>query len=256
MMHMRSTQEAPEVVFDVRGDVPERFAEAARDKVASAFRQAPEPVLFARVKLAVAPDPAVERSAMAQANVDVNGRLVRVEAAAATMQEAIDLLPDLLRTRFERIGGRREASRAPKAGRHAHRPTPYVRPPGEPEIVRRKTFAAETQTPDEAAFDMDLMGYGFWLFTEIETGRDAVLYRADGGYRLALTDPEAERAGPDAIPLTVSPHHAPRIGETEAAERMEALGLPFLFFADAATGRGKVLYHRYDGHYGLLEATR
>ncbi|WP_247612001.1 sigma 54 modulation/S30EA ribosomal C-terminal domain-containing protein [Actinomadura latina] len=252
---MRNLQDVPDVVFDVRGDVPERFAEAAREKVAAAFRQAPEPVLFARVKLATAPDPAVERPAMAQANVDVNGRLVRVHAAAATMQEAIDLLPDLLRARFERVGGRRDASRAPKAGRDAHRPARYVRPPDEREIVRRKTFAADTQTPDEAAFDMDVMDYDFWLFTDVETGQDAVLYRTGTGYRMALADPEADRAGPVAVPLTISPHPAPRIGESEATERLEALGQPFLFFADAATGRGKVLYHRYDGHYGLLEST-
>jgi len=29
-------------------------------------------------------------------------------------------------------------------------------------------------------------------------------------------------------------------------------GQPFTFFADAGTGRGNVVYHRYDGHYGLL----
>jgi hypothetical protein len=25
-----------------------------------------------------------------------------------------------------------------------------------------------------------------------------------------------------------------------------------LFYIDAATGRGGLLYHRYDGHYGLI----
>jgi hypothetical protein len=25
-----------------------------------------------------------------------------------------------------------------------------------------------------------------------------------------------------------------------------------VFFADETTGRGNVLYHRYDGHYGLI----
>ncbi|HWB36472.1 MAG TPA: HPF/RaiA family ribosome-associated protein [Rugosimonospora sp.] len=254
MVQAKNLQDV-DVAFEVRGDVPDRFVEAAREKVAASFRQAPGPVLFARVKLSTAPDPAVERPAMAQANVDVNGRLVRVEAAAETMQEAVDLLPDLLRARFERIAGRREASRAPKAGRNAHRPVRSVLPPHEREIVRRKTFAPETQTPDEAAFDMDVMDYDFWLFTDAETGRDAVLYRDDGGYRLALTDPDADLRGPVAIPLTVSPHPAPRISEKEAIERLEALGLPFLFFVDGATGRGKVLYHRYDGHYGLLEST-
>ncbi|MGF6887446.1 hypothetical protein ABIA39_005955 [Nocardia sp. GAS34] len=29
-------------------------------------------------------------------------------------------------------------------------------------------------------------------------------------------------------------------------------GWPFVFFRDPACHRGCVLYHRYDGHYGLL----
>ena len=35
-------------------------------------------------------------------------------------------------------------------------------------------------------------------------------------------------------------------------EGLGLLGLPFLFFIDAAQGRASVLYHRYDGHYGLI----
>ncbi|WP_327048745.1 sigma 54 modulation/S30EA ribosomal C-terminal domain-containing protein [Microbispora sp. NBC_01189] len=33
---------------------------------------------------------------------------------------------------------------------------------------------------------------------------------------------------------------------------MAASGLPFVFFAGRRTGRGNVVYHRYDGHYGLI----
>lgn len=38
----------------------------------------------------------------------------------------------------------------------------------------------------------------------------------------------------------------------DAIARLEALGREFLFFLDAGTGRGSVVYHRYDGHYGLI----
>ena len=30
--------------------------------------------------------------------------------------------------------------------------------------------------------------------------------------------------------------------------------MPFLFYLDGDHGRGCVLYHRYDGHYGLIAA--
>ena len=31
-------------------------------------------------------------------------------------------------------------------------------------------------------------------------------------------------------------------------------GEPFVFYLDPETGRGRVLYIRYDGHYGLITA--
>ena len=54
------------------------------------------------------------------------------------------------------------------------------------------------------------------------------------------------------MPLTISPQSAPRLTVDEAIERIGLLGLPFLFFVDAARDRGSVLYHRYDGQYGVI----
>ena len=34
---------------------------------------------------------------------------------------------------------------------------------------------------------------------------------------------------------------------------MNAVGHRFVFFGNAASGRGNVIYRRYDGHYGLIE---
>ncbi len=51
---------------------------------------------------------------------------------------------------------------------------------------------------------------------------------------------------------TLSTQPAPCITVEQAIERMELRGLPFLIFIDAAQGRAVVLYHRYDGHYGLI----
>ena len=44
----------------------------------------------------------------------------------------------------------------------------------------------------------------------------------------------------------------PRTLETVIAE-MNELNHRFLYFVDAASGRGRVIYLRYDGHYGLIE---
>lgn len=57
-------------------------------------------------------------------------------------------------------------------------------------------------------------------------------------------------AGPS---ITVSKIPAPRLSVTEATARLEAAGQPFVFFVNPETGRGNLIYHRYDGHYGLIE---
>ena len=45
---------------------------------------------------------------------------------------------------------------------------------------------------------------------------------------------------------------APVLRLDEAEERLDVGHEPFVFFVDAASGRGHVLYRRYDGHYGLI----
>ena len=73
------------------------------------------------------------------------------------------------------------------------------------------------------------------------------------GYRLALVAPAlADQLSPYALPVPISRQLVPCLTEEEAANRLGLLGLLFLFFIDAAQGRASVLYHRYDGHYGLI----
>ena len=135
-----------------------------------------------------------------------------------------------------------------------HRPSYFPRPQGERRIIRHKSFTLATCTVDEAALHMDLLDYDFHLFTEKATNQDSVLYRAGPtGYRLAQVKPApAERLANFQLPLTISPQPAPRLTVGQATERLGLLGLPFLFFVDATQDRGCLLYHRYDGHYGLI----
>jgi hypothetical protein len=40
--------------------------------------------------------------------------------------------------------------------------------------------------------------------------------------------------------------------DAQARVRLEADGEPFVFYLDGESGEGRVLYLRYDGHYGLI----
>jgi putative sigma-54 modulation protein len=48
-------------------------------------------------------------------------------------------------------------------------------------IVKTKRFTAKPMDPGEAALQLQLLGHDFYLFTNSETGRAAVLYRRNDG---------------------------------------------------------------------------
>lgn len=99
-----------------------------------------------------------------------------------------------------------------------------------------------------------MLDYDFHLFTEKGTGFAAVLYRVgSAGNRLALVAPvPVDLLSPYQQPVTISSQPVPCLTQDQAIERLGLLGLPFLFYIDAAEGRASVLYQRYDGHYGLI----
>jgi ribosome-associated translation inhibitor RaiA len=255
-----------QVQAETRGAVPDGAVSLAVQRISSLLRAASEPVVFARVKLTMAADPAVQQPAIAQINIDLNGRLIRAQAAGETIREAIEHACARLRIRLERAarnwaairGG--QPSPGPGEWRHQSLPAPrlpyFPRPPGERAVIRHKSYALARQTPEEAVADAELLDYDFHLFTEMSTGEDSVVYRIRDGYRLALAHPRSRRLGPVAPSITVSKMPAPRLSVTEATARLEATSQLFLFFVNAETGRGNLIYHRYNGHYGLIEPAR
>ncbi|MCU1371815.1 MAG: sigma 54 modulation protein / ribosomal protein [Ilumatobacteraceae bacterium] len=48
-------------------------------------------------------------------------------------------------------------------------------------IVKSKRFAIHPMSADEAAERMELIGHGFFFFTNVETSRSAVVYRREDG---------------------------------------------------------------------------
>ena len=262
-MH-RSTELAnTNLQISVGRHVSAAASDYAREKIGAALEYAGAPVLSARVRLEGHADPAVTDPTVAQANVNVDGRAVRAQVSAASAREAIDLLAARLRGRLERMSRRWEPVRGNRFGpdphvwHHGATPRPrlpyFPRPIEEREILRRKSFALASQTCDEAANDMALLDYEFHLFTEAGSGLDSVLYRTgQTSYRLAQLDPDPDAVIDGVVAITASPTPPPALSAEGAAERLELTGWPFVFFVDPELNRGCVLYHRYDGHYGLI----
>ncbi len=251
------------LVFVVQGEVVGDARSYATEHLGGLLEHIREPVLFARVKLTQAPDPARDRPAIAEIAVDVDGELVRAHVSGHEMREAIDLLRDRLRDKLEHRSQRREerrqrpGTRQPGVWRHGDPVTPrpdyFDRPVDEREVLRHKSYVVDDMTPDEAAFDMDQLDFDFYLFRDLATGDDSLLERtADGSYRLTRLHPASIDPGPTAISLDVTRQAAPQLTVEEAIERLGMGDDRFVFFANRATGRGCIAYRRYDGHYGLI----
>lgn len=254
-----------EVAVTTGAAVDERDVAYAFDRLAPVLRRLSAPVLFARLKLSFAPDPARGRPAMAQLSLDVNGEVIRAQVAADEMREAADLLVRRMEDRLEHRAQRREdlhqrgTGGEPGQWRHgdeaAHRPAYFVRPPEEREVLRHKIFAMDEATPDEAVFDMEMADYDFYLFRDLASGQDTLVEaEPEGAYRLTRLRPTEVDGGPSAYRIVVSDQAPPALSVDEAIERLDAGGEERVFFANATTGRGSVVYRRYDGHYGLISA--
>jgi len=245
-----------------RGDVDAATIEDARRRIEAVIEHVQEPVLFARLKLSIAGHPERTRPALLQASIDLDGHQLRAHAAAHDLQEAAHLVQRRLFDKLEQRASRRQALRRrsgrPEAGEWRHgdlptdRPDHYDRPVEERQLVRHKTFALEDLTVDEAAFDMDQLDYDWYLFRELASGQDAVLERSIDGWELTRLHPVDTDPGPTAIPLTVTAQVPGDATVGEAIARLDTTGERFVFFGDATSGRGNVVYRRYDGHYGLV----
>jgi hypothetical protein len=248
-IQQRGTQQRTiptDTVVELRGNIADDLVEYTRIKIGAVLARTGRPVHHSHIRVTKHADPARERPVVAQANVDLDGRLVHVDVDATKPREAVDLLVDTLAHRLEKIAH----DRHPK---HGTRAVPVQTAADDPEIVRHRSPSPGPCTVAEAVAELGDLGLEFHLFVENGFGVDAVVYR-DGitGVRLALVDGRADlvERTPD---VTASSVPAPVLDVPEAIERLRLTGLQFLFFVDAGHKRGCVLHHRHDGGYGLVE---
>lgn len=247
-----------DVQVTFRGEIPDELHAVARREIAKATEVTKGPVLSARVVVKREAAPHVEYPARAEAEVVLPGRTVRARSVAASPAAAVDDVAERLRDRISRsvdriVSTRRvPAEHEPGGWRHANfsppRPQPAMRPVGERTVVRRKSFLLDPMSEVEAAAEIEALDHDFFLFRDLEAGCDAVIYRAgDGRLRVIVGDPAKadELREPNLI--------SDPIDLARALAELDAVDHRFIFFVNVNTGRGNVIYRRYDGNYGLIE---
>ncbi len=248
------------VAVVARGEVADGLRSDAADRIAGLSEEVGERVLCGQVKLTQHADPAAVAPAVAEAMLDVNGQVVRARVSATVMTDAVDRLVARMQRQLRRFGWSRPVDVLPEPHEWRHgnlagheEITWFQRPVDEREIVRSKTVVDEPQTVDEAAFDMELLDHGFYLFNELSSGHDVLLFRrSTGELELMSTEPTAIRGLEPVVAVTIAEIAPPVLSLDEAVEWLGTTDQRFLFFIDSESERGTVLYHRYDGHYGLI----
>lgn len=241
------------VVVQTVGEVLDSARDYVRTQVQGFLRRLPSDPSSAKVKLTAFTVAGVRWPALVQANLCLDDHLIRAQTAAGYFQEASHLLRMRLGEQLARLASSGTPRPWPAPTHRVQRPEFADLPGQDREIVRRKAFALRRCTPDQAALTMDLMDYDFHLFIDAETGQDSVICRVGPtGYRLARLASMAPPSTPVTVPLTIDVHPVQTLTPAEAVQRLNATELPFRFLRDPDTGRGAVVYRRYDGHYGLI----
>jgi ribosomal subunit interface protein len=145
-------------------------------------------------------NPRVADNQLCEVTVHLKRHVLKAHAAASEQLAALDAVIDKAEHQVSRLKEKRIGRSHPRRSRLAQRP-PDVEP-WEPEpvpagangdaahdvpgdvarVVRKKQFAARPMDVDDAALQMDLLGHDFYLFTNVETGLAAVLYRRHDGH--------------------------------------------------------------------------
>ena len=117
------------------------------------------------------------------------GMIYRAEDTAGEMNEALDEAIAALGRQIRRNKTRLEKARKVSPGLELADDYYYDEPDEELDVVRTKRFFVEVMTPEEAILQMNMMGHGFFLFRDDESGEINVVYRRkDGNYGLLIPD--------------------------------------------------------------------
>ena len=137
--------------------------------------------------------------------------------------------------------------------REEDRPHASPKPPTQRQIIRRRTYPPIPLSTVDAVRELLDLDVHFALFSHLRTDEDVVVHRLSSGAIGLLFPQGSVLADEDDIVVPQPSRYSEPLPFEEARTEMDVLNHRFLYFIDAADGRGKVIYLRHDGDYGLVE---
>jgi putative sigma-54 modulation protein len=173
--------------FQIRGkniqvtDALKEYVEKRLSKLDKYFEKVPEAVVTLVVEK--------ERHRV-EVTIPINGYILRGEEETPDMYSSIDLVIEKLERQMEKYKTRL-SKKIKNSSIKDIAPTPVEMQglDAEPLLVRTKRFAIKPMAAEEAIMQMNLLGHGFFVFSNAETDEVNVVYRRkDGNY--GLIEPE------------------------------------------------------------------
>jgi hypothetical protein len=239
----------PNIELVVRGAIPAAEVETARGHVIALGRHFRRPMTAARLALDSDEGLGFRRRYIAHAQIVFRGHVLAARAVGPSPGKAAEDAAVRLRRQLARLVDPRPPFRAARQ----IEPPARVKPPQERAIVARHTYALEPESTLSAIADLLDLDARFHLFSHVRTREDVVVHwRKDN--RIGLLFPPGSALADEADFIVASPsRYADRLTLAAARAEMELFDHRFLYFLDAGDGRGRVLYMRIDGDYGVVQ---
>lgn len=176
-------------------EVSDRLREHVERKTGRLDRYMPN-IAEARVDLSEESTRSAGTQYIAQVTVrDERGTILRAEERGGDMFGSVDAVVDKLYRQIKRYRGKQRRNRRGNNDEFmAYEPLPGMLDELEeesegPHIVRRKRFALQPMSAQEAADQMELLGHDFFVFFNPDVQAVNVIYRRhDGDYGLLLPE--------------------------------------------------------------------
>ena len=143
----------------------------------------------AEVRMFEEKNPRISEREVCEVTIHGHGHIVRAKAGAADASVALDRAVGKLEQRLARLKGKLLNRSHPRRNGSVDSPPAHTRIDDDNEheqdqsaIVKTKQFAIKPMTAEEASLHMELLGHGFFLFTNADTSRAAVVYRRKDGH--------------------------------------------------------------------------
>lgn len=167
-----------------RTNVTDRLQEITRSKLSRLDKYVPG-LERADVHFSEERNPRIADKETCEVTVEGHGHHVRTKVTAPDPYTAIDRATEKLEHQFHKLKTKlhRHESNGETTIRFVEpmNPETHVEDSNIAEIVKKKQFIIEPMTAEDAVLQMELLGHDFFLFTNVETSRSAVVYIRDDG---------------------------------------------------------------------------